>query len=135
MDKKEKRREVADLANDVEIIEQTIKFMNNIMEQMVGDDVDSEYGEILFLWNKESSLYVQNYHPIMIPLGPEEPEENAKTVGLNLVFSTPLKYDKMHSGVVGVSNKLILRSMTRLKADLLKEQATFEEKLNKLVQE
>ena len=135
MDAKEKRREVADLAHDVDTIEQTIEIMNGIMGHMASDGVDSEYGEILFMWNKKSSLYIHNYQPIMIPPQPEDPPENAQTVGVNLVFSTPLKYDHMHSGMMGVSNRLMLRAMERLKVDLLAEQKKFEKKLNKLVQE
>lgn len=133
MNATERRREVADLASDIDIIENTMVLLDSIMENMVGDDVDSEYGEIMFLWNKKSSVYVKDSYPIMMPQQEDEPDENAQIVGVNLIFQTPLKYNHMHSGIAGISNKLMLRAMSRLKTDLRKEQGLFEKKLSSLV--
>jgi len=137
MNEREKTKEIALLANDVESLTQTSELLEQVLGRMVGDDVDSETGELMFFWNRATSVYIQNYGmmapPQQHPPGMEvEPEENPSVQGLSLLFSVPLKANDMSVGVVSMGNALMIRTLERLKKDLAAEKKKLQKQLSKL---
>lgn len=136
MEKKEHRKKMADLTADIGDIDDTVDQINVILGEMVADDVQSDIGQMMFLFNPVENVYIAGAAPLVIqqakaPEGEEQPP--LQMVGMNIQFVDNLLMKETISSSFTMHHGMLIRALTALKKDLGKEQKKLDLKLDELI--
>lgn len=137
MDIKERRKQMTDLAMQIEDKDLIVEDIDRLLTVLVGDNVTSDFGQMVYLLNPQENIMISNSQmavfPQAVPLEGEEPEP-LLTGGIGLQFQDPMLLDDTHGSSITVTNRMMIRSMEALKKEMLREQAKLEKQLTKLVE-
>ena len=124
MEVKELRRRMATLTMDINDIDDTVEQLNDLLERMVADNVTSEVGQIMVLFNPQENIYVQSAAPLVLAQQappPGEETEPLQMMGMNISLADPVLYEETRSSAITLDNGMLIRLLSFMKKDLIKE--------------
>ena len=140
MKSKNTMREMARITRQIEILDETIDKLNEFLTVIVEDDVKSDIGQILFVWDKDKNAVFDAIYPIASPRNNEPPDpEDMKPPpldvhGMQLRFSQVLKEETLYTTSITIDHVMMIRALEHLKKDLLRQQIKEDKQLTKLIE-
>lgn len=135
---KEHRKKMADLTSDIQDIDQTVEQLNSLLAMAVADDVSSEVGQLMFIFNPHENIYIAGASPLVLApnnLQLNELQEPQQIIGMHLQFTDPVLKNTTYSSSISMENSMLIRALSHLKNDLLNEQKNLDEKLDDLIKQ
>ena len=140
MNAKEKRKLLADITTNMEEIDLSVDHITDFLKRIVGDNVTSDIGEIVFAWNPKQDTKIASMLPLVRATGPppEDPEDDmppVEVVGMQMSFYDPAQPEEIYVSSISLDNTMIIRVLEKIKTDLLLRQKELDKELTDLMKQ